>query len=592
MVRVPRRSVRARKAGADDELIIVAEARALLVQLKFEQVLNRIRSGRRSTEIEAAILVARGEADFGLNQLIDAEISFSAAARLEPGFAGAHLGLARVHLQRGQLDKANDLALEARRLSPENVSALYLIGEISRIRLDFEGALKGYDRAIQIEPYHIDARISRAAVLTDLGRAAEARPDVDFVRETIPDHAHAAYLLSLILIALGDTEGADAALREADRLVRGRDPVLQRTHGPTMLLGGVISYARGNHLNEAYARLDNYIHVAPLHVGARKLLAVIVLSQGSPGQAVDYLRPALRVSPDDSYLLVLLGRALMQDRRFSEAADMLERAAQFSDDPSIRADLALLRLAAGRRDEAIAGLEEGMRGEGGGREGMLLGLVHLKDGQFDEALRIAKTLIDNDPDNPLVHNLAGGAWVGKGDTAAARASFERALIIDPRFLPAQANLAQLDLQDGATDTAARRYREMLTVNPDQVDALLGLAGIAQREGRLDQAIDFLENVRTVEPQSFEPQLTLVELYIKTGRPDNAMIVARRLQDEHGDTLQVLHALGHAQLAAEAHEDAATRSPSWPISPRSRRPIWRESSPCRWRRAIPTGRPVR
>ena len=35
-----------------------------------------------------------------------------------------------------------------------------------------------------------------------------------------------------------------------------------------------------------------------------------------------------------------------------------------------------------------------------------------------------------------------------------------------------------------------------------------------------------------------------------------MIVARRLQDEHGDTLQVLHALGHAQLAAEAHEDAA------------------------------------
>ena len=217
---------RARKAGADDELIIVAEARALLVQLKFEQVLNRIRSGRRSTEIEAAILVARGEADFGLNQLIDAEISFSAAARLEPGFAGAHLGLARVHLQRGQLDKANDLALEARRLSPENVSALYLIGEISRIRLDFEGALKGYDRAIQIEPYHIDARISRAAVLTDLGRAAEARPDIDFVRETIPDHAHAAYLLSLILIALGDTKGADAALREADRLVRGRDPVL------------------------------------------------------------------------------------------------------------------------------------------------------------------------------------------------------------------------------------------------------------------------------------------------------------------------------------------------------------------------------
>ena len=546
---------RARDAGADDELIIVAEAQALLVQLKFEQVLNRVRPGRNSSEIEAAIMVARGEAYLGLNKLEDAEISFAAASRVRGDHAGARLGLAKVHLQRGQIDRAATLTEEARELAPDNVSALFLMGEIRRIQLDFEAALRAYDRAIEVEPYHIDARISRAAVLTDLGRPADARPDVEFVREINPNHAHAAYLLSLILAALDDAEGADLALREADRLVRGRDAVLHRTHGPTILLDGAVAFTRGR-LNEAYAALDDYVRVDPLHVGARKLLATIVIAQGRPAEAIDYLRPALEVTPDDPSLLALLGRALMGDRRYSEAADMLERAARFSDDPSIRTDLARLRLAAGRRDEAVASLEEGMSLGGGGADGLLLVMVHLREGEYDDALRVARVLIERDPDNPLLHNLVGGALVGARDRDGARASFEQALAIDPRFLPAHANLARLDLQDGAADAAARRYRMMLGVNPLEIEALLGLAGIAQRAGRLDEAISFLATVRQVEPQAIEPQLTLVELYLRTGKPDRAMIAARRLQDEQGDTLEILHALGQAQIAVEENEAAA------------------------------------
>ena len=357
---------RARTAGADDELIIVSEAQALLLQLKFEALLNRVRSAERGPSLEAAVLVARGEAHLGLSQLIDAETSFAAARRLDPGLSGAHLGLGKIHFQRGQLDRAAEFANTALEVTPRNINALYVLGEIARIQRHFDDALDAFGQALEIEPYHIDSRLSRAAIYIDTGRFAEARPDTEFVLDTIPNNAHAAYLLSLLLTGLGDSEGADTALRFADRLVRVRDPMAQRTHGPTMLLGGAISYARGN-IDEAYARLDDYIRLDPVHPGARKLLAAISLPQDSPGLAIEYLRPALGVTPDDPHLLRLLGRALMMDRRFSEAAEVLERVAQFADDESIRADIALNMLAAGRRDEAVASLKEGMENsEGGG----------------------------------------------------------------------------------------------------------------------------------------------------------------------------------------------------------------------------------
>ena len=169
---------------------------------------------------------------------------------------------------------------------------------------------------------------------------------------------------------------------------------------------------------------------------------------------------------------------------------------------------------------------------------------------------VAERLIEQAPDNPLAHNLAGGAWFGKGDQAAARASFERALDIDAHFTPALANLAEVDLTQGDLAAAGSRYRAMLAADVSNTRALQGLATVAERDDRLVEAIELLETVRALDPDAAAPQLTLVELYIRSGAPENALVAANRLRGVHGDKPYVLNAVTHAQLATGDLADAA------------------------------------
>ena len=314
-----------------------------------------------------------------------------------------------------------------------------------------------------------------------------------------------------------------------------------------MLLGGVISYARGN-LNEAYARLDNYIHVAPLHVGARKLLAVIVLSQGSPGQAVDYLRPALRVSSDDSCFLVLLGHALMQDRRFSEAADMLERAAQFSDDPSIRADLASLSAPNLTR---VAALQVAARDTDGAT------------GTLNKALFAAPTYV------PALKSLIEfKAQLGEVDQALAK--FDEVKLEYPDIAIDVRIEGDLLMKAGRLGEAAAVYRAGFDQEPG-TDLLLRLYVARRDSGEAERALGLLEEWLETHPDDLAARRVLAADFITAGRYEAAIAHHEGLLDALPDDPFLLNnlawlyhevgdarALSHAERAYElAPEQPAT-----------------------------------
>ena len=67
-------------------------------------------------------------------------------------------------------------------------------------------------------------------------------------------------------------------------------------------------------------------------------------------------------------------------------------------------------------------------------------MTHLRLKEYDKALAAAKVIEKEQPDNPLAYNLKGAAYLGKKDFAGARASFEKALSIQPTNFPAVMNL--------------------------------------------------------------------------------------------------------------------------------------------------------
>ena len=91
--------------------------------------------------------------------------------------------------------------------------------------------------------------------------------------------------------------------------------------------------------------------------------------------------------------------------------------------------------------------------------------------RFDKALSTIEDLEKADPQNPLFHNLRGGVYIGQKDFAKARASFNKALSLQPDFFPAISNLARLDLQDQKPDVAKKRFEDILKKDDKHIQAM-------------------------------------------------------------------------------------------------------------------------
>jgi DNA-binding winged helix-turn-helix (wHTH) protein/tetratricopeptide (TPR) repeat protein len=127
----------------------------------------------------------------------NAEASFQKAILLDQGFAPAYARLALALLNKP--DKPADpevvetAARQAVALDPNLAGAHAALGQILFLRhLDWEGAGREFQRALELEPRNADAHISYSLYLAALGRHAEAIATVKRARELDPSLIGAA----------------------------------------------------------------------------------------------------------------------------------------------------------------------------------------------------------------------------------------------------------------------------------------------------------------------------------------------------------------------------------------------------------------
>jgi len=528
--------------GHDEQSIVVPMGRAYLLQNKNHEVLDEIQSGARGDEIEADVLLIRGTAQLNLRQVEEAENAFLAADQLRPDHAPTKVGLARIQLARGKLAEAEAEADAALELAPDLQQALLLKGELRRFARDPEGALKHFETAIKIAPRSLLARLGRAATLADLNRDEDAREEIKAIREIDPNNALASYLSALVLAKKGDNAGAQVALLEAGTALDD--------YAPAIFLRGVVTYALG-HFEQAESSLRRYLVINPRHLLARKILGATLIRKREAEAAEEVLRPGLNFAPDDAQLHALYGNALMQLGRYQEATSHFEQAASADPDAAaVQTQLALGRLATGESDQAVAALQSALEKDPeASQPGILLALTHLRSRKYDEALEAIDRFEDREPNNPLPQNLRGAALLGKGDIEAARASFEKALEIQPDFFPALNNLAQIDYRLGETERAKARYLKYIETHDKPAPAMIAMADLAERERRAGDAIDWLEKARQSDAKALVPRLRLVNAYIAREEPEKALSVGQELSQLDPANPLVLDALGRAQLAA-------------------------------------------
>jgi TolB-like protein/Tfp pilus assembly protein PilF len=263
-------------------------------------------------------------ADSGADQALQ---HFEQATALDPTFAAAHAGVARVHIlnaeyyrvpPRRSLEAARQAVKQALDLDPGLFEAHLALGEVrALLEWDWRGAEAAYSRAIELNP------------------SCES--------------AHRAY--GLLLAALSRWPDA---IREADRACE-MDPlcVVVNSRGAAW-----VRYLAGDY-EGAMARSREAVEMEPGYLAARRILGASCLRAGQAGEAIAVLESALARSADDPVSMAWLAHATAVAGRRAESDAMMQRLSRLTATRHLPAyHLALAHAGRGDAAAALAALEQ------------------------------------------------------------------------------------------------------------------------------------------------------------------------------------------------------------------------------------------
>jgi tetratricopeptide (TPR) repeat protein len=400
----------------------------------------------RWSYLHGLVLERRGEIEA-------ARAAFEETLRLSPGNVPALLHLGRVELADNRLEQARDRFAAALAADSSCQAARFGLGETARRLEDFERAAEHFGRVLAEQPEALQVHYPLSQVLLRLGRRAEAqrhldaaggrarsvggRPQchdpLDLVLAEIRTGSAAALRRGLLLGLAGDP---DEELRLLTRAVGSSpsDAVARQRLGNLLLQRGELEAAREQLTEAARLSARNPEILVSLGVASARL--------GRYEEAEESFRAALEINPGSAHYQMQLGLALQQQTRCLEAVELFD--AVLTLEPAHRQALlqsasCLARL--GRTEEAgrrMARLLDAHPPDDPG-ERLRMASMLLSLGEHAIARRHFSIVADSDAPAEVraqAHLLIGRVEMEEGDRAAAAASLDRALALDPALAAA------------------------------------------------------------------------------------------------------------------------------------------------------------
>jgi Flp pilus assembly protein TadD len=360
-------------------------------------------------------------------------------------------------LEQGQVAQAVDACLAILAASPDNASALHLLG-LARARLGQAGEAEHLLRqSIQREPFNHAFQINFANFLRRAGRLSEAEAEYRTALQAAPTARKARHNLALTLAELGRHGEAES---ESRRLLAEDD----RDSEAWSLLAFVLTHQ--NRLFEAEVAYRRALDLAPNYGLAHQNLGSLLIQMDRAEEAWSALERARALGTPEFELLFSRGRALALLYRFEEAEHEFGKAVALR--PShleAQANLARLRF---------------LRG----------------DPQFAGALLDATRAAPGDL--PLQHLLCtllvrGGHY----ELAEARIrDVSKKQSAPPQF---RALLSQMLLELGRLEEAETVALEAAAAQPRNSGILDTVVSVLLSRGRAAEALPFIQTQRAREP---------------------------------------------------------------------------------------------
>jgi tetratricopeptide (TPR) repeat protein len=302
----------------------------------------------------------------------------------------------------------------------------------------------------------------------------------------------------------------DEALSRIDRVIE------KNPGNPVLLYERAMIFIDSARPERAEMELRKLIAAHPDFYDAQRILGRILLDRSGNerakvDEALEHLRAAYRLNPDDLPTGVAVSQLLVSTGRTAEAekvlAQLLERA---PDQRALNYNYAQVLTKLGRGNESKQYLERAILLDPTFGPAILqLVDIYQKQNDYQKAAEILQPLIDDDPMNLDLQRQQGFFYLRGGMADKARAVFKSLSEADPKDARSQFYLAEAlsDLEQYAD--ADRIYRSLLEKTPNDPEILASFGLVQTGQRKFDEA-----------RKTFNALLALPEL------PDNLQILAK------------------------------------------------------------------
>lgn len=467
---------------------------------------------------DAALHTLRATILRSLNRGDEALRSLQQAVTLAPNDARVHFSLGNLLYQLGKKPEAVQAYQKATSLDRSMLRAYYNLGAVLFDLGRDDEALKAYKVALDpidqtfargenVEPIHAQAYANLGAILLRQKQWPAAEEAYRKALRLDPKSAAAHYNLGFVYFQTQKFDRAEEAYTAALAL----EPALPLAH----LHLGEIAFRRGDHA-AAVALLKQGLPQADVDAkrSGLRTLARAELALGNRGGARAALEEALALQRSDAESLHLLGRILRQEKRYADAAPLLEEARRLA--PQSRPILferVLLARESGNLAAERTLLEELLRSGAGEAAPALrseLALVLVKLNAVAEARReieslLATTAPANSRATEALRTVRALLLAREGKVADA----QKALAA----LPPSFASAALEAIAGRRENAARTLDQLIpaTAAPSTAIARGNLGLLLWQLGRHSEAKPHLQAARAAIPEWREVALAAGEI---------------------------------------------------------------------------------
>jgi len=235
-----------------------------------------------------------------------------------------------------------------------------------------------------------------------------------------------------------------------------------------------------------------------------------MMASGQATDATEKLHAVLKLAPHYDEASILLGDVLMNQKKYSEAAQNYEAVlADNSEQAMAHAHLASALAAQGRLQDAVLHFRRALKLDSEGAAWHLhLAQVLSSLGDFQEAVAEYKEAIRCDPGYIKAHLELGNLLIHLGKNEEAILHFEAALKLHPDLSIAHLNLGSALSRAGRNPEALVHTQKAVDLDPENFEARFNLGTILLIEHRVQEAIAQLEEAIRLKPDDPRPRKTM------------------------------------------------------------------------------------